>query len=203
MAAPKPTPAAVILDALDHLACTAPARRDEVQVALRALGQWHDHDPEDDCPEDCPTLRGPAERWETITAEQVRVGDDIEVTREWDGGRIVSSGVITEMQDQAGWRLLTLGKENISVGAWTPGPETIRRRVRPPMPEPESPAVVRHAGRVYVRSEYSTRSTPWYLFAGPLVPLDDYRSGRWLGWPEVLALDPTTDPVVVDLGGNA
>ena len=44
----------VVLDALEYLAVTAPARRREVEAALRALGQWHNHGPESDCPPECP-----------------------------------------------------------------------------------------------------------------------------------------------------
>jgi hypothetical protein len=44
----------LVLDALEYLNLAAPSRRREVEAALRALGDWHDHDGEDDCPPQCP-----------------------------------------------------------------------------------------------------------------------------------------------------
>jgi hypothetical protein len=83
----------------------------------------------------------------------------------------------------------------------------IRRRVRPPMPEPEAPAVVRHAGRLLARGAHdASRSVRWVVLAGdPVSGAGDPVSGveYRLSWGRVLALDPTAAPALVDLGDGA
>lgn len=75
----------------------------------------------------------------------------------------------------------------------------LRGAVRTPMPELDAPAVVRHAGRLLARPEIVVESEApldrcWMILHGDWV-----KGACWLTWAEVLALDPTTDPVPVDL----
>lgn len=138
-----------------------------------------------------------AGQWEAITADQVRPGDEVEVTREWDSGRVVATGRVTGIQEYQAWRMLSLDRCHVAVGdpeEWIT--ETIRRRVRTPMPEPAAPAVVRHAGHVLVRPDGSLGrdGRPWMIIAGELGS-----ASNWRTWAEVLALDPDTPPVVLDL----
>jgi len=135
---------------------------------------------------------GDREGWETVTARQVRAGDDIEFTREWNGGRSVTTGVVTAVDEADGVWWVTLGRRSIILPA-----DTIRRRVRASAPdamsEPPAPSVVRHAGRVLARvNQYETH--PWvHLTAGLF--LDKTTIGSWA---DVLALDPSADPVLID-----
>lgn len=197
----KSTHLSVTLDALDHLATTLPERRPEVEAALRALGEWHDHDPEADCPADCPTLRHATSEWETVTADQVQVGDVIEIRREWPEGSFTATGTVTEIRNG----LVFIGNRHGYTLDDTSGlhtSSTIRRKVRPPMPEPEAPAVVRHAGQIWVRQEMhddAANGAYWW----PLSLDGGNHASEWRTWSQVLALDPTMDPVVVDLGWGA
>jgi hypothetical protein len=137
-----------------------------------------------------------AVEWETVVADQVRVGDDIEVTHEGATFRAVFTGMVGDIALAAlvlapGYRVSTRPDGDLLPSV------TIRRRVRTPMPEPEAPAVVRHAGRVAVRPLGDESDTRWLLInsGGD----DDF---WWKTWADLLALDPATDPVLVDLGGG-
>lgn len=133
----------------------------------------------------------PAEAWEPVTADQVRVGDHIEAS---------FSGRVTGWDRHVGYFSLAGHDDAEGLIPFHYAGHTIRRRVRAPMPEPDAPAIVRHAGRLLARSEHDQYpGLPWLLISG-----DDFPDGTLAGaWPEVLALDPSTDPVVVDLGGGA
>jgi hypothetical protein len=48
----------LVLEALEYLAAAAHARASEVNQALAALGGWHTHDAQDDCPPQCPAGQG-------------------------------------------------------------------------------------------------------------------------------------------------
>ncbi len=155
----------------------------------------------------------PTEQWETVTADQVRVGDHIEVTQEWDhhsASAVHRCLVYAITPPDEGRRCkVQLSPDEpddyLWIGLWVQGKtETIRRRVRTPMPEPDAPAVVKHAGRIWVRMEMREPDNQiggkrdWW----PLSLGDGDNRSEWLPWPEVLALDPATDPVLVDLGGG-
>lgn len=140
----------------------------------------------------------PAEDWEPVTADQVRVGDHIEVTREWDGGVGTVTGRVCETDSAHNWAVHIEGWGWVEyVRLRTPNERvTIRRRVRQPMAEPDAPAVVRHAGKLFARGDWNLSGDRWLSLGD-----DGPRGDGWLTWPEVVALDPATDPVVVDLGG--
>lgn len=44
----------VVLDALDVLYHQSPARRAGIEAVMQAVGEWHDHDTDEDCPTGCP-----------------------------------------------------------------------------------------------------------------------------------------------------
>lgn len=142
----------------------------------------------------------PAEEWELVTADQVRVGDEIEHGRfVLNGPQVVTRGLVTDMGqvDEGRRRWVWLGDEDHGFKIWLGvrverEEHVIRRRVRAPMPEPDAPAVVRHAGKVFAKG---IRSGWWHCLS------EEATGGRV--WSEVLALDPASDPVPVDLGGGA
>jgi hypothetical protein len=140
-----------------------------------------------------------ADEWEAVTADQVRVGDEAHLSCWMSGVEIDYRGRVTnvgrrEQPSVAGrWFVELAGLIVID----EPIVRSIRRRVRPPMPEPAAPAVVRHAGRVLARGEHPMQDS-WLILAGPKV-----FNRTWATWPELLALDPATDPVLVDLGAGA
>jgi len=143
--------------------------------------------------------------WETVTADAVRVGDEIEVTQEWGHGyasavhrcRVFDITAPDEGRRRKVQRSPDEPDDYLWIGLRVEGKtETIRRRVRQPMDEPAAPAVVRHAGRLLARSEHETGTLSWRIISGP----EDQRGYAWLAWSGVLALDPDTDPVPVDLG---
>jgi len=138
---------------------------------------------------------------ETITAGQIRVGDAIEITREWPEGGMSIRGTVTAVDAGA----VHLGQggtwytDALSVGGLSH--QSTIRRSRQSTPEPEAPAVVRHAGRVLTRAEHDDDGNRWGVHSGPLALTGE--NCAWLTWAQVLALDPTTDPVLIDLGGGA
>lgn len=135
-----------------------------------------------------------AKKWETVQPGDLRVGDFIEVHARCETGeritRWISERVLSVHGD------LQLSGFHVS----TIGGVVIRRRVRAQMPEPERPAVVRHAGRLLGRSSYEGITRRWVILDGELAAHPDKDGGKlWaLTWPEVLALGPGA-PVVVDL----
>jgi len=154
-----------------------------------------------------PASLAPADEWEPVEAGDVRVGDDIEVTQEWDhhSARAVHLCKVFAITapDEGRRRKVQLTPNEpddvLWIGLLVEGKqETIRRRVRQPMPEPTAPAVVRHAGLLAARPEGDESVGRWLLLSRRLS--GDY---WWKTWAEMLALDPSTDPVLVDLGGGA
>lgn len=166
-----------LLDALEQEAVSAKTRAAELRAAAPAS----------------------AEKWEPVTADQVHVGDHIEVhERSGDGERITWGTSERALSVHGDLQLSGIHVSTIGVGI------TIRRRVRQPMPEPDGPAAVKHARRVLVRGEHDHSGLNWSVFRGLPVDCRDRNllNAIRISWPEVLALDPATDPVVVDLGGG-
>ena len=156
------------------------------------------------------TPAGPAEEWETITADQIRPGDHLQMRESGPGWEQTWRGRVVDVQASsgAGWLILGRGEpEPRGRTVYLDGRPTLTRRVRQPMPEPEAPSVVRHAGRMIARPDWSQTGHAGASDGGPhwvLMSGKPYggRTARevWLTWPQVLALDPDTDPEVLDLG---
>jgi len=126
--------------------------------------------------------------FETVDPQDVQIGDEIVAS---------FSGVVT------GWdhcvRYFSLEGRNNPIGGLSEfhyANHDIRRKVCPRMAEPLAPAVVRHAGRVAVRPLGDESDTRWLLINSG----GDDDCCWWKTWADLLALDPTTNPVMVDLG---
>jgi len=191
MAAPRPgnSLAAAVLAYVDDIRSGSFASSEEGEL-LAALEQ------------DARSAMGsePAEQWEPVAWEQVTVGWEIEVTFPDDEH---AAAIVRGTVSHIGLSCCYL-RDVIEVPLNLPG-VAIRRRVRPVMAEPAAPAVVRHAGRLLAHVDWS--ATPhanpssgltWVLLSGPTVG----HRNVWCTWADVLALDPATDPVLVDLGGG-
>jgi hypothetical protein len=113
----------------------------------------------------------PAEEWVTVTDEQVRVGDEIEITREWEEGRLVVSGRVTALEGG----LASMGDGH----AFSLSPRNQRytsltlRRLTWPIPEPGPGAVWECAGARYYNT--GARDTQGdYLWTTPGDPEGSY-----------------------------
>jgi hypothetical protein len=139
-------------------------------------------------PEPAPAV----EEWETVTAEQVRVGDHIEVVQRTENGEQATRGVVERGLSIHG-DLQVSGFHVSTLGAGT----TIRRRVRTPMPEPGPGAVWECARKRY----YNTGARDYegsYIWVTPGDPGGSYN------WADVQSAGaPTEVLAAVDLGGDA
>jgi len=112
-----------------------------------------------------------AEEWVTVTDEQVRVGDEIEIRREWKEGRLVVSGRVTALEGG----LASMGDAH----AFSLSPRNQRytslplRRLTWPIPEPGPGAVWECAGvRYYNTGARDTQGD--YLWTTPRDPEGSY-----------------------------
>jgi len=121
--------------------------------------------------------RGDEEEWEEVLPEDLRVGDEVEVTRR---GRVAEVS-----PSRTAPPLIVL----VGGAPYDFRNHTFRRRIVRDMPEPEAPALVVHAGRAFVRPNASNARFQWRDVTG--------ENGEWFAWKWVLDLDRTTPPRIV------
>lgn len=134
--------------------------------------------------------------WNKIEYSDVRLGDILRIlTNPFDDSRQkVPTFIFGECTDAG--EPFWIGQ---SVDIYPVAVKSIYRATKIPMPEPDAPAVVKHAGQIWIRQEMTgniAKGNDWW----PLSLSGGKQVNEWLSWEKLRALDPTTDPVVVDLG---
>jgi len=134
-------------------------------------------------------VAGPHGNRHAVTADQVRVGDEIEI---FISGRVTGWDHGAKYFSFDGYGLQPFHYEG----------HTIRRRGRAPMPEPAAPAIVRHAGVHLVRPLGLRADDEWQWLLVDQPRRDGETGCQWLSWATVLELDPLVEPEIILFGGG-